>query len=53
MGKKNHIKCDDIKTLPVPQYEGLDIDSILEEANKDERVKTFLPDDRDMHKVPR
>ena len=53
MGKRKFITCDDIRTLACPQYEGLSIESILEEATQDKRVKTYLPDERDMHKVPR
>ena len=39
--------------LYVPQYENLSIERILEQAKKNPRVSSFLPDDRDMHKVPR
>ena len=51
--KKLFIKCDDVKFLACPQYEGLAVHDILEEAGKDERVLKYLPDERDMHKVPR
>ena len=37
----------------VPQYETLSIDRILETARKNPRINDYLPDDRDMHKVPR
>ena len=47
------IKCDDIKFLHVPQYENLNIVCILEQARKTDRVNFYLPEDRDMHKVPR
>ena len=39
--------------LYVPQYENLSIDRILEQARKVEKVNNYLPEDRDMHKVPR
>ena len=53
MKKKLFIKCDDVKFLACPQYEGLAIHDILQEASKTELVCKYLPDDRDMHKVPR
>ena len=37
----------------VPQYENLSIERILETARKNPRISDYLPDDRDMHKVPR
>ena len=37
----------------VPQYENLSIERILETAKKNPRISDYLPDDRDMHKVPR
>ena len=39
--------------LFVPQYENLNIPCILKEGKKNPHVKDYLPDDRDMHKVPR
>ena len=39
--------------LYVPQYEHLSIERILETAKKNPKVPQYLPDDRDMHKVPR
>ena len=47
------IKCDDVKVLYVPQYENLSIERLLETARKNPQVPYYLPDDRDMHKVPR
>ena len=37
----------------VPQYETLSIERILETARKNPRINDYLPDARDMHKVPR
>ena len=37
----------------VPQYENLSIERILETARKNPQINEYLPDDRDMHKVPR
>ena len=34
-------------------YENLSIERILETARKNPQVPYYLPDDRDMHKVPR
>ena len=53
MKKKLLIKCDDVKFLSAPQYDGLAIHDILNEAIKYPEVMKHLPDDRDMHKVPR
>ena len=39
--------------LYVPQYENLNIERILVTARKNPRINDFLPEDRDMHKVPR
>ena len=53
MKKKLFFKSDDIKYLACPHYEGLSIKNILEFASKDARVPKYLPDDRDIDKVPR
>ena len=37
----------------VPQYENLSIERILATARKNPRISDYLPEDRDMHKVPR
>ena len=39
--------------LYCPQYESLSISRILEQARKTPEINAFLPEDRDMHKVPR
>lgn len=39
--------------LYVPQYETLSIERILKHARKAPQVSNYLPEDRDMHKVPR
>ena len=51
--KKLFITCDEVKFLACPQYEGLAVHDILQEASKEERMHKYLPDERDMHKVPR
>ena len=47
------IKNEDIKVLYLPQYQSLTIESILAQGKKDAKVVQYLPEDRDMHKVPR
>ena len=47
------IKCDAVKYLYAPQYENLSIERILEQARKNPVINDYLPEDRDMHKVPR
>ena len=47
------IKAADIKTLHAPLYKGLSIEGFLEEGAKDDRVKDYLPDERDMPRLPR
>ena len=47
------IKCDQVKVLYVPQYERLNIERILNKIREYPEVNEYLPDDRDMHKVPR
>ena len=39
--------------LCVPQYENLSIERIIQTARKDSQISLYLPEDRDMHKVPR
>ena len=42
-----------MKYLYCPQYENLSIERILDKARKNDRINDYLPEDRDMHKVPR
>ena len=39
--------------LNVPQYQGLSIESILDKGKEDERVARYLPDERDLARLPR
>ena len=39
--------------LYVPQYQSMTIETVLAEGKKDASVAQYLPEDRDMHKVPR
>ena len=52
-GTKKFIKCDDVKYCHAPQYEGLSLECILDQANRYERVSQYLPDERDIRKLPR
>ena len=47
------IKCDNVKQLYCPQYENLNIVRILERAKQNPFIANYLPENRDMHKVPR
>jgi hypothetical protein len=47
------IKAVDIKHLNAPIYKGLSIDALLTEGAKDDRVKNFLPETRDISRLPR
>lgn len=52
-GKKKYIKCDQVKYMFVPQYESLSIERILEKAQQWLEVWNYLPDERDIHRLPR
>ena len=43
----------DVQVLFAPLYKGLSIESFLEEGLKDSRVKDYLPDEKDRHRLPR
>ena len=47
------IKCDDIKVLNVPQYYSLRVEKILEKINQHQDAPRYIPDERDILKVPR
>ncbi len=47
------IKCDKGKFMFVPQYESLSIERIKEKADDWPAVWKYLPDERDMHRLPR
>ena len=47
------IKCDQVKVFFVPQYEGLTCETILGLRVWHPEVNAFLPDDRDLSKLPR
>ena len=47
------IKAESAKHLHVPCYLGLTIKTILEFGMQVEQVKHYMPDDRDIPKLPR
>ena len=46
------IKSDDVKILAAPNYEGLTIENFLEEAAKYQEMEPYLPEERDLHRLP-
>ena len=47
------IKCDKVKVMFAPLYESLSVERILEKAADWPAVCKYLPDERDMHRLPR
>ena len=47
------IRCDSVKVLFAPQYESLSISEVLKKARDWELVWQYLPDERDLHRLPR
>lgn len=47
------ILAKDVQVLFAPLYKGLKIETLLEEGFKDANVKHYLPDQRDLHRLPR
>ena len=47
------VKAEDAKSLHVPMFKGLTIESILERGRQDPRVVAHLPDERDIVRLPR
>ena len=52
-GKKKKVKCDQVKIIFIPQYDKLTIETILDQAAFHPEVKDYLPDERDLPKLPR
>ena len=42
-----------MKIISVPQYEGLSIEHILERGREHRELDKYLPEDRDMERLPR
>ena len=47
------IRCDEVRYLFCPQYENLHIEDILAHLKKFDGGNEYLPDDRDIPKLPR
>ncbi len=47
------VSCDAIRHIYVPQYEGLSVKTMQEEANRHAQVAVYLPDPKELPKVPR
>ena len=47
------IKAVDVKVLHAPLYKGLSIEKLLAEGKKTPRVAEYLPEERDIHRLPR
>ena len=47
------MKSDSIKVLAAPNYEGLSIADFLEKASEYGRMISYLPEHRDIHRLPR
>ena len=53
MGVKRIIKCDDIRVVDVPQFEGLAIKDIFEFAHNSSEVENALPPPKEIAKLSR
>ena len=53
MGVKRIIKCDDVKVIAVPQFEGLAIKEIFEFAMNSPAVEAALPPSKEITKLSR
>jgi hypothetical protein len=47
------VKATNIKVLSVPNYEGLTIDDFLKKAKNYHIMNSYLPEERDIHRLPR
>ena len=47
------MKADNVKFLAAPSYEGLTIHDFLLRANNYPVIKQYLPDENDVHRLPR
>ena len=47
------IKADAIQTIYVPCYKGLSIEAILEKGKENPLVAHYLPEERDIHRLPK
>ena len=47
------LRADRVKQMHVPMYKGLTIDNILAEGRRSPAVSNYLPDEKDLHRLPR
>ena len=47
------MKCEDVKVIFVPYYETLSLKEVFKKAKAWEEVFEYLPDERDLHRLPR
>ena len=47
------MKCDNLRHIAVPFYEGLTVQAMLHESLKYPQVADYLPEEKDLAKVPR
>ena len=52
-GEKKHIKCDAVKVIHIPQYEGLKVELMLEFIQQYPQVLDYLPIEREIRKLSR
>ena len=52
-GKRKHFTSDKIHRLALPYYDTLSIQAMLEFAGKYPKVLEYLPEDRDIDRLPR
>ena len=52
-GTKNKIYGKDVRHISIPHYEGLSLKCIAEFCNQYEYVGDYLPDGKELEKVPR
>ena len=53
MGVKTFIKCDNVKVIDIPQFEGLAIKDIFEFAQNTPDVERALPPSKEIGKLAR
>ena len=47
------ISCTEFKHLYCPQYENISVKNMMQEAKKDPNIMQYLPDDQEIHLLPR
>ncbi len=52
-GEKKYVKCDAVKHLSAPHFEGLTVDDFLEYTEKYPQIERYLPPPKEIIKLPR